>query len=322
MNPINQTDVQSEQPFGADPRPIEETACELPLRRPGLLRSYCLPAAVIAVAILFVWSLASNRNLEWPIVARYMLHPAIVEGVLLTLILTAVAMAVGSVLGLLVALCRLSASRTAVLVAWWFVWIFRGTPVLVQLVFWYNLALLYPVMSIGLPFGPTLWSASTNQVISPAVAAVLGLGLNAAAYLSENFRAGISAIDSGQIEAATSLGLRRPSVFLWVVAPQAMRIVVPSVTNEAVSMLKMTSLVSVLAIPELFGAAQAIYSRTYETIPLLFVVTFWYLLMVSLLTLLTQRVEAHFSKGFSKRKPAAPMVAKGAGMAAKTGAAT
>jgi polar amino acid transport system permease protein len=164
-------------------------------------------------------------------------------------------------------------------------------------VFWYNLGLLIPEVSIGIPFGPTLWSASTNSLITPLSAALLGLSFTESAYAAEMIRAGIQAISHGQTEAAATLGMTQAQTLRRIVLPQAVRIIVPPIGNDTISMLKFTSLVSVLALPDLLYSAQMIYSRTYQTIPLLIVATIWYLVLSTILTLAEHYIEHRLKDG-------------------------
>jgi polar amino acid transport system permease protein len=262
---------------------------------------------LIALAVLLgaTRSVLMNPNLGWPVIAHYLFSPAIVKGVGVTLVLTGVSMIVGIVLGVALALMNLADNPILNCAARGFVWLFRGVPVLVQLVFWYNLAFLYPTLSLSIPFGRMLWSTDTNSLIGPWQTAILGLGFNAAAYLSEVFRGGIAAVDAGQHDAAVSLGLSRRAIFRFVVWPQAMRLIVPPVTNESITMLKLTALVTTVALPDLFYSAQVIYARTYETIPLLAVVALWYLAITSVMTLLARRIERYYARGFERAQPAA-----------------
>jgi len=179
---------------------------------------------------------------------------------------------------------RLSSNRLLSTLSWLYIWFFRSVPVLVQLIFWYNFGALYATISIGIPFGPTLYSASTNAMITPLFAALAGLGLAQAAYTAEVIRGGIASVPHGQARAARALGMRPMLIFRRIVFPQAMRVIIPPVGNEVISMVKNTSLVSVIALAELLYTAQLIYARTYETIPLLIVASLWYLIIVSLLS--------------------------------------
>ena len=230
-------------------------------------------------------------------VAHYFFEKSILQGLLRTLELTTLAMLIGLAVGVVLAVMRLSANPVFRLVSLAYIWFFRGVPPLVQLIFWYSLASLVSTVSVGIPFGPSFWSQDTNSLITPFTAALLGLSLCESAYAAEIMRAGIQAIDKGQTEAAAALSLTRGQTLRLVVLPQAMRIVIPPIGNDTISMLKFTSLVSVLALPELLYSAQVIYTRTYQTIPLLMVATLWYLILTTVLTWVEHRLERRFSRG-------------------------
>lgn len=257
-------------------------------------------AVVAVLAVAVVSSFVTNPNYQWDVVARYLFDPRILAGLRTTLLLTLIGTVIAAALGLVLATMRLSTSPLLRGTAGAYVWFFRGTPVLVQLILWYNLAILVPTVSIGVPFGPTLWSASTNDLITPWTAAILGLALNEAAYLGEIIRSGIISVDKGQTEAAHALGLGRLDTFRRIVLPQALRVIVPPAANEAIGLLKYSSVVSVIALPELLYAGQLIYARTYETIPVLIVVCLWYLVVVTALTAVESRVEARLGAGFRR----------------------
>jgi len=248
-------------------------------------------AALLLFVFLFVRLLVTNENLQWHIVAQYLFSPEILGGLARTLLLTFLAMIFGLAIGVVLAIMRLSSNPVFQSASWLWIWFFRGVPPLVQLVFWYNLALLIPTVSLGIPFGPQLWSGSTNVLITPFSAAILGLALTESAYASEMIRAGIQAISVGQTEAAATLGMTRGQILRRIILPQALRILVPPIGNDTISMLKFTSLVSVLALPDLLYSAQMIYSRTYQTIPLLIVATIWYLILSTTLTLAEHYIE-------------------------------
>ncbi|MGW1682719.1 amino acid ABC transporter permease [Saccharopolyspora sp. NPDC002376] len=254
----------------------------------------------IALALLVValgYSLVTNERYQWDIVARYFTAQAVVDGVLLTVALTAIAMVAGLLLGIVLAVMRLSSSKLIIGVAGAYVWFFRGTPLLVQLIFWFNISALYPVIEVGIPFGPTLFSGSANVFITPFVAAALGLTLNEAAYMAEIVRGGLLGVDSGQTEAAQALGMGPAHILRRIVLPQAMKIIIPPTANQTVSMLKNTSLVSVLGAMDLMHSVQVIYSRTYQTVPLLIVAALWYLAMTSVLTVAQYYIERHYGRG-------------------------
>jgi polar amino acid transport system permease protein len=261
-----------------------------------------LAALVVAVGVaMLVHSLVSNSRFQWGVVGDYLFSEPILRGVWATAYLTATAMAIGIVGGLVLAVMRLSPNPLLAGAAWFYTWFFRGTPVLVQLLFWSFISALYPVLSIGIPFGPELVHGSANQFISLFTAAILGLGLNEAAYMAEIVRAGILSVDPGQAEAANALGMTGWTTMRRIVLPQAMRVIIPPTGNETISMLKTTSLVSVISYTELLYAAQVVYSRTYQTIPLLLVASVWYLALTSVLTIGQYYLERRFGRGVAAR---------------------
>ncbi len=248
--------------------------------------------ALAILAVVFLQVLVTNQNMQWTVVAEYMFSPAILSGLGMTLLLTVLAMVLGLAIGVVLAIMRLSASRIFQSVSWGWIWFFRGVPPLVQMIFWYNLALLLPEISIGIPFGgPKLLSWNTNALITPFSAAIMGLAFTESAYAAEMIRAGIQAVNAGQTEAAATLGMTRGQTLRRIVLPQALRIVIPPIGNDTISMLKFTSLVSVLALPDLLYSAQMVYARTYQTVPLLLVATIWYLVLTTVLTVVEHSVE-------------------------------
>lgn len=254
---------------------------------------------VLALLAVLLLSFGRNDNFEWGVVARYFTSEAVLQGLVVTLWLTAASMAIGVVLGTVVAVMRMSSNPVLSAVAAGWVWIFRGTPLLVQLIFWYNLSALYPHLALHIPFGPTLFSVDANDVISPMVAALLGLGLSESGYMAEIVRGGILGVDQEQVDAAKALGMRRGPRFLWVIGPQAMRLIIPATGNRTISELKDTALVSVIAMHDLLYTVQIIYSNNYRTIPLLVVAVLWYLIVVTLLTVGQRGLERFVGRGSS-----------------------
>ena len=258
--------------------------------------------AVVAVTLGLAWiayQLTTNPGFQWNIVGRYMLDRTVLRGVGMTIQLTFLVMAIGVVIGIFVALMRMSRDPLLNFCAHGYVWFFRGTPVLVQLVFWYNLAALFPQLSLGIPFGgPKVLEVSATVAISSFTAALLGLGLNEGAYMAEIIRAGLLSVDAGQTEASKALGHRPWQTFRVIVLPQAMKAIVPPTGNQVIGMLKYTSLASVVALHELMHSVEIIYSRTYETMPLLIVAALWYLIMVSVLSIVQFFIERHYLKGW------------------------
>jgi polar amino acid transport system permease protein len=270
--------------------------------RPHHIWDYLAWAGAVVLAALLIRSMITNPNYQWDVVAKYFTHDSILHGIGITLMLTAVSMLLGCVLGLVLALMRDSGKRPVVAVAIGYISFFRGTPVLVQLIFWFNFAALYPDLSIGVPFTDFQYQVDTNAMISPLTAAIIGLTLNEAAYMAEVIRGGFAAVDKGQIEAADSLGMSYSKKLRAVLLPQIMPAILPPTGNQLISMLKGTSLVSVLGVADLLQSAQLIYSRTYETVPLLIVASLWYLLMTILLGIPQSMIERRY--GRSDRLPA------------------
>ncbi|WP_258589966.1 amino acid ABC transporter permease [Mesorhizobium sp. AR07] len=265
-------------------------------------------AFVALLAAMLVHSLLTNPRFEWSVVGEYFTSETIMLGVRRTLELTTIAMVMGVALGVMLAVMRLSPNPVLSGSSWLFVWFFRGSPLLVQLLLWYNLSALFPHITLGIPFiGPDFIELDANALITPYTAAILGLGLNEAAYSAEIIRAGIISIDHGQTEAAQSIGMSRARLLRRVVLPQAMRVIIPPLGNDTINMLKMSALVSIIAVPELLFAAQTIYTRTFETIPLLLIAVIWYLAIVSVLSVIQYYIERHYARGGSRSLPLTPL---------------
>jgi polar amino acid transport system permease protein len=280
--------------------PEVDVAGAAPVRHPLRWLSVLVIAVLAAQLIHF---LVTNSNFEWGTVASYLNAQIIGSGIATTIELTVVAMLIGIVGGVLIAVGRMSDNPVISAVCGGYVWLFRGVPVLVQLVFWYNLSALLPQISFGIPFGPEVASGRTNDLISPLLAAILGLGLNEAAYMAEIVRGGLLGVDPGQSEAAEALGMGRARILRRVILPQAMRVIVPPTGSQVINMLKATSLVSVIALADLLYTVQSIYNRTFETIPLLIVACLWYLVMTSVLYVGQSFIERHYARGASRNAP-------------------
>ncbi|OIQ75750.1 inner membrane amino-acid ABC transporter permease protein YecS [mine drainage metagenome] len=241
---------------------------------------------MVAVAVLFamgVHTVTTNPRFNWPIQGQYVFSAQVLHGVSVTLELTIASMAIGVILGVFLAVMRLSKNPVVSGAAWVYVWAFRGTPLLVQLLLWANLGALFPTLSLGVPFGHEFISRQTFTIIPSVAAALLGLGLNEAAYMAEIVRAGILSVGEGQVEAAESIGMRRLMIMRRIILPQAMRVIVPPTGNETISMLKSTSLVAYVPYVELLFAAQNIYTRNYQVVPMLIMASIWYLGITSIL---------------------------------------
>ncbi|MFB9952955.1 amino acid ABC transporter permease [Rhizobium puerariae] len=250
-----------------------------------------------------VVSMVTNARFQWPIVAQYLFDESIISGLLATIWLTIAAMALGMILGTAIALMRISQNPVLGSIASGYLWIFRGTPLLVQLIFWYNLSALYPQITIGFPFGPSLGSFDANRYITVYVAALLGLGLNEGAYMSEIVRSGLNSVPVGQREAAEALGMSSYRVMMRIILPQAMRVIIPPTGNQLIGMLKTTSLVSVIALQELLYSAQLIYTANFQTIPLLIVASIWYLVLTTVLSIGQHFLERYFGRSDHRQEP-------------------
>jgi polar amino acid transport system permease protein len=253
-------------------------------------------ALALAVAGLIIRAFAVNPAFAWNTAYGYILHPPILHGLGTTLLLTVVIMAVAIVIGTVIAIMRVSPSPILRAFAGGYVWFFRGVPALIQLIFWFNLSLLLREVSLTLPLVGTIFSIRTNDLMTPFLSAVVALSLCEAGYMAEIIRAGIKSVPSGQAEAASALGMPYRLILKRIILPQAMRFVVPPTGNEAINLLKMTSLVTFIAVDDLFYSAQSIYARTFETIPLLIVVAFWYLAVVSIMSVGQHFLERHFGR--------------------------
>jgi len=295
--------VESTATPGAAP-PIPPDVIEaVPVRHPG---RWVAAAIVVLLSAALIASIATNPRFEWSIVGDYFFSTRVLDGLVITLELTVVSMAIGIALGIVLAVMRLSPNPLVSVASWVYVWFFRATPVLVQILFWSNISALYPRLSLGIPFGPQLTDFSANDVITPFAAGVLALGLNEAAYMAEIVRAGILSVEEGQVEAAQSLGMTRLQTMRRIVLPQAMRVIIPPTGNETISMLKTTSLVSVIAVTELLYSVQLIYAVNFQTIPLLIVASIWYLIFTTVLSIGQYYVERRFSHRGSRDLPETP----------------
>lgn len=261
-----------------------------------------IAAAIVALLVaLFVQGLITNENYQWSVVWLYLRDVKVITGIGYTLLLTVSAMVLGTAVALLMAIMRQSSNPVLRGVSWAYIFVFRGVPVYTQLVFWGLLAVLYPTLSLGIPFGPSFVTFSTEKVVTALAAAIIGLGLNEGAYLAEIIRSGLESVDHGQTEAAKALGMKPSLIMRRIIIPQAMRVIIPPLGNETIGMLKTTSLV--LAVPftlDLQYATNAIANRTYKPIPLLIVAAFWYLVMTSVLMVGQHFLEQYYGRGFNQ----------------------
>jgi polar amino acid transport system permease protein len=262
-------------------------------------------AIVLLLAAALIYSMVTNERFQWGVVGDFLFDARVLRGIRTTLELTVLAMAIGIVLGVILAVMRLSPNPLVKSASWFYIWFFRGTPVLLQILFWgVAISALYPKISIGIPFGgPVIASGNANHLITLFVAGVLGLGLNEGAYMAEIVRAGIISVDEGQHEAAASLGMTRLQTMRRIVLPQAMRVIIPPTGNETISMLKTSSLVSVIAVADLTYTVTLIYSQNFKTIPLLIVAAIWYLFFTTILSIGQYYIERYYARGASRELP-------------------
>ncbi|MER7181408.1 amino acid ABC transporter permease [Streptomyces hyaluromycini] len=259
-------------------------------------------AAAVVIAILVLIGMAfSNADINYGIIPDYVTDGTILSGAWHTLYISVLAMVLGLVLGVILAIMRMSSNPVTSTVAWFYIWFFRGTPVLVQLLLWYNIALVFPILNLG------FYKDEMNQVMTPFLAALLGLGLNEAAYMSEIVRAGIQSVDEGQTEASHALGMTQPQTLRRVILPQAMRVIVPPTGNEYINMLKTSSLASVVQFPELIKRATDISSTSLAVVEMYFVACIWYLFLTTIFSIVQYYIERHYARGSSRSLPPTPL---------------
>ncbi|MEV0848603.1 amino acid ABC transporter permease [Streptomyces sp. NPDC049954] len=277
----------------------------LPLRRPG---RWILTALVLVLAAQIVHGLVTNPFYQWDRFAYWFLRPSLLDGLLVTLEVTALSAVLGLLGGVLLALARLSRSPVLRAVSWTYIWLFRSVPLIVVLLFLYNFSALYQTLSLGVPFGPAFFRFDESRLATDLVVAVVGLSLNEAAYAAEVVRAGLLSVDQGQHEAASALGLPRRYQFLRIVLPQALRAITPAYVNQLIGLVKGTSLVFYVSLLDLFGTVQSMGS-TYpgDIVPLLLVATVWYVILTSLVSVVQFHVERRSSRGALRTLPPTPL---------------
>jgi polar amino acid transport system permease protein len=280
------SDTLAKIPPAAPPAPTDVPRI-VPRRRAG---QWGAAAVVLVLLGLAVNSVLRNEAFQWDVVGQYFTSASVLRGLGLTLWLTALVMALGFTIGTLLAIMRLSANPVLRAVSWGYVWLFRSMPILVQLLFWFNIGALYP----------KVLGVKTVDLFGPVTVAIIGLTLHEAAYAAEVVRGGILSVERGQIEAAQALGLSRSRRWRRIVLPQAMRSIVPPAGNMLIGTLKGTSIVSIIAVQDLLYSAQLVYHRTYQVIPLLLVATIWYIVVTSLLSVGQYYIERHYARGTAR----------------------
>jgi polar amino acid transport system permease protein len=290
------------QPFtsqAADTRAGKEEPDDVAAAVPVRHRWRWISVVVLAVlAAQFVHGIAFNPRLNWTVIGRYLFDERVLAGLRTTLVLTVLSMVIATVLGVALAIMRLSSDPVLRSLAALYVLVFRSVPLLVQLLFWYFLAAVMPTIGLGIPFGPEFITFDSNRLITQFAAALLGLGLAEAAYIAEYVRGGIMAVPKGQVEAAMAVGLRSSRILRRIVLPQAIRVIIPAYGNTWISQIKATAGVIVIGVGDLLTQAQFIYQQNLQQIPLLTVVTIWYLAIVLVLTGVQRQIERRSQRGY------------------------
>ncbi|SDP33960.1 amino acid ABC transporter permease [Desulforhopalus singaporensis] len=259
----------------------------VPLRHYG---RWVSGAVVIFLLVLIVRAFVQGQ-IDWPVIGEFFMAPVLIKGLGNTIIITLLAMIMGIALGVIFAVMRLSDNPVTRWFAGFYIWIFRGTPIYLQLLIWFNLALVFPTVNLG------FWEGRMVDIMTPFFAALLGLGINEGAYMTEIVRGGILSVDQGQLDAASSLGMTRLQAMKRIVLPQAMRVIIPPMGNEFIGLLKTSSMASAIAYTELLHRAQMIYFVNAKVMELLIVATGWYLIVVTILSSLQTVIENRFAKG-------------------------
>lgn len=283
----------------APPDPRGSAGTRVPIKAIPVRHTGQWVSAAVAIVVLgaLFWSIGTNEAIQWNVVGDYLFNGTILRGAIGTIQLTVLAMLLGVIGGILLAVMRLSSNPVLSTLSAGYLWVFRGTPVLVQIVLWYNLALIFPRLGVG------SFSVDTNEVVPAFTAALLALALNEAAYMAEIVRGGILSVDPGQTEAAHALGLSQAKTMRRVVLPQAMRVIVPPTGNEVITMLKTTALVSAIGASELFTESTNYGAKNFTPFEMLLVASFWYLVMTSVLSVLQSRLERRFARGTGPGTP-------------------
>ncbi|MFI6336869.1 amino acid ABC transporter permease [Streptomyces sp. NPDC050535] len=286
-------------PVSAPPVPPggPEAIKAIPVRHYGRWVSGVIVVALLA-AIVYAFS---QGDIQWSTVGDQLFVSSVVQGAGRTLLISVLSMIVGVVLGIVLAVMRLSKNPVTSGVAWLYIWFFRGTPVYVQLLLWFNLALIFPVLNLG-----PIYKDEMTDVMTPFMCALLGLGLNEAAYMAEICRAGLLAVDEGQTEASHALGMSHTKTLRRIVIPQAMRVIVPPTGNEFINMLKTSSLVYAVTYNELLRSTSAIGSTSYAVMEMLFVASIWYLAMTSVFSVFQYYLERYYARGSLRSLPTTP----------------
>ncbi len=284
------------RPAAVDPELAHIAA--LPVRHRAHWGRWLAVAVTVVLFAQLVTSAVTNPRYDWPTFAAYLLSPTVLEALWFTVQLTAIGAVLGFLLGGVLALARLSGNPVLAAFSFAFVWLFRSVPLIVQILFWGYLGALYPTIGLGIPFGPTFVDSATKDLLSPYAAAVIGIVLHQAAYGSEIVRSGILGVSAGQHDAARALGIPPAAHLLRITLPQALRTIVPPAANEVIGLLKGTTAVFILALPDLFYQVQVIYGRNGRIIPLLLVAVAWYAVLTTVLSIGQHYLEKRLARGY------------------------
>ncbi|PPH12538.1 polar amino acid ABC transporter permease [Rathayibacter sp. AY1G1] len=301
--PPRPRDTSGPLPGGIDLARLGERPV-LPLRHPV---RWVVAALVLVLLLNAGQTLFTNPSWEWPKVGTWLFSPAILKGLQLTLLATAISAVISFVGGIVVAVARLSGNPVLSTLSWVYIWLFRSVPLILVLIFLFNLGNLYPTVGIGIPFGPQ-WSVPTVSLLPPLALGVIGLSLSEIAYSAEVVRSGVLAVDQGQHEAAKALGIPQRRQFTRIILPQALRSIVPAYVNQIIGLLKASSLLFYVSLLDLFGVAQNLGS-TYPTdiIPLLVVATIWYLVLTSAISVVQFYIERFYARGAHRELAPTPL---------------
>lgn len=283
---------------------------KLPLEQRSQRAVQTISVAVLLLVAAAVVSFIRQPALEWHVVWEHIFTDAVLLGLKTTILMTIYAMTIALLLGVIIANMRLSSNAIFQFTSAAFVWFFRSVPLLVLIILWYNFAIIYPQIKLGVPFAQTFWTQDTATLIDGFWAAVLAFGLHQAAYTSEVIRAAILAVPKGQREAASAMGMPRGKIFYKIILPQALKIAIPPIGNDTINLFKATAMAAFVAVPELLYSVQVVYQRTYQVVPLLIVATLWYTVVVSILTVGQHYLERHLS-GAQRKQPRSKIVGTG-----------
>jgi len=305
MTHSNQTETAPERQVDGAAVPPLAAQRVIPLRRPG---RWLATVVVLVVVAQIVHGLVTNPFFQWNRFRYWFVRPVIVDGLVITLKVTAYSAVLGLLGGVVLALMRMSRNPVLQTVSWVYIWLLRSIPLIVLLIFLYNFGALYRTISVGVPFGPGFFHFSEADLASEMTIAVVAISLNEAAFAAEIVRAGFLSVDQGQQEASAALGLPRGFQMRRIMLPQALRAIIPAYVNQLIGLIKGTSLVYYVSLLDLFGSIETMGS-TYsgDIVPLLMVATVWYVILTAALSIMQFYVERRFARGAVRSLPPTPL---------------